>query len=134
MSTTTDRTNLTMSMATFDELYIRAQVPQPAQERDARALRRALTASEVIAGRVHVACCPAALRFVREAAPEIARRWPAVFGDVDVPRAATISQVCGAIGQTVAGIESDGDSLRLVFESGDALLIGVDGALDWRGA
>lgn len=134
MSTTTDRTNLVMDLTTFDDLYMRASIPHPQWIREARALRRALTASKVSNGRVRVACGPAGLAFIRTQAPQIARRWPAVFGDVVVPRAATISEVCDAIGRTVAGIESDGESLRLAFESGDALLIGADGALDWRGA
>lgn len=135
MSTTTNRTNLIIDAATFDTLYALSQIPPNGREDDARALRKALTTStQASPSTWRVACDEAALRYIRERAPEVAARWPAVFGEVEVPRAATISQVCAAIGQTVAGIESDGEGLRLVFASGDALLIRPDGALDWRQA
>lgn len=127
------RTQLVMSIATFDELYMRAQIPpRPSLDAGARALRRALTWSEVAGAQVRVSCDPAALDFIREAAPEIAQRWPAVFGGVDVPRGVVVAQLAEAIGQMVAGlvVERDG-TVRLAFESGAALLIGADGALEW---
>lgn len=128
------RTPLVMDLATFDELYMRAQFPPRGHSDNARSMKRALTQSEASKGSVRVRCDDAALDFIREVTPELARRWPAVFGDVDVPRGAVVARIANeAIGQTVAGVivERDG-MLRLAFESGAALIVGTDGALEWQ--
>lgn len=137
-SDTDHATPLLMSVGTFDELWLRAQFPGTASatmQARARAMRAALAASEhATATTVRVRCCAVALAFISDCAPDIARSWPAVFGgDVDVPRALVLIDIAGhAIGQTVAGVLLEADSLRVDFESGDALVVAADGRLDWR--
>lgn len=132
MTTTAQRTALVMSTATLEALALRAGIH--GQRVDAKQLLAAIDSREAEGMNWRVRCDEPALSFIRGHAPEIAQLWPEVFGAVKVPRAATISQVIEAIGQTVAGIESDGHALRLQFESGDALLIGATGQLDWLAA
>lgn len=131
-STTDQRTALVMRTATMNDLWLRAGLY--AKRVDAQQLLAAIRGREASGIGWRVRCDAPALDFIREHAPEHAARWPEVFGLVRVPRAATISEAMAMIGQTVAGIESDGRGLRLVFESGDALLIAEDGGLDWRAA
>ena len=134
MTATEAHTQLVMSLATFQDLWTRATVFVSGDDVGAVALRRALAWKEVIGdGRVRVRCDEEALAFILSDAPEFARLWPAVFGDVDVPRHSVVALIARAIGQTVSGVQCDRDgSLRLSFESGDALLVDADGGLDWR--
>jgi hypothetical protein len=133
MTTTDQRTALIMSHHILNDLWLRAGIYS--QCVDAQQLMAAIRGREAAGDwGWRVRCDEPALAFIREHAPELTRLWPAVFGQVAVPRVATISQALAMIGQTVAGIESDGRGLRLVFESGDALLIAEDGDLDWRAA
>lgn len=129
------RTQLVMSARTSEDLLIRAHVPTAGCAAGARALQHALLWRVPLDdGRVRVHCDRTALAFILQAAPDIARKWPAIFGDVDVPREYTLTQIAGAAGQTVSGVQIQGASVRLDFASGDALLIGEDGAIDWRAA
>lgn len=136
--TTTEATPLLMSVGTFDELWLRAQFPGTASAQTqarARAMRAALAASEAVtATSVRVSCCATALAFIADCAPDLARAWPAVFGDdLDVPRALVLIEIASrAVGQTVAGVLLEADCLRVDFESGDALVVAPDGRLDWR--
>ncbi len=138
MTTTDQRTQLVMSEATFSALMVRAQIR--AGDFGADSLMRALRLARQVLdagpdGKWRVACDTAALAFVREHAPEIARMWPAVFGDVAVPAAATIIEIATqAPGQIVAGLTVIDGQVRLSFESGDALLIGREARIDWRPA
>lgn len=135
MATVDTRTQLVMGPGTFDELWVCAQVAiTPVACEGGRALRRALTDCEPAeGGRVRVRCDHAALDFIRSSAPLIARRWPAVFGEVRVPRLHLLAALAAQMpGQVVAGVEAGQGALRLQFESGDALLIAADGTLDWR--
>ncbi len=135
MATTDHVTALTMSVATFDELYMLALMPpRRGMVTGARALRRALTWSDVDGDQVRVKCDADALDFIAQAAPEVARRWPAVFGDgVEVPRVAVFIAIAkDMIGQTVAGVTMLGDELSVDFTSGDVLVVAPDGGLDWR--
>lgn len=132
MTITDQRTALVMSHDTLNDLWLLAGIY--AQREDAQQLMAAIRGREASGIGWRVRCDGPALDFIRKQAPEHAARWPEVFGPVAVPRVATISEAVAMVGQTVAGIESDGRGLRLVFESGDALLIGENGDLDWRAA
>lgn len=137
MSTADTSVVLVMSAMAANDLWVRAHVPVMTDATGACELRDALRGLEVTeAGEIRVRCDEAALAFIRAEAPEIARRWPEVFGDVEVPRTARLAMVCAnVVGQTVAGVEVDRHGgLRLVFETGDAFLVGPDGSLDWRAA
>ncbi len=135
MTTTDQRTQLVMSKATLHALSARASLVPPGTP-GRRALDAAIARRESLSfGRWRVPCDEPALAFIREHAPEIARMWPAVFGDVAVPRAATIIEIANrAPGQVVAGLTVINGQLRLSFESGDALLIGREARIEWRTA
>jgi hypothetical protein len=132
VTTIDQRVALVMGGDTLNDLWLRASIYLPRV--DAQQLMAAIRGREASGECWRVRCDEPALSFIREHAPELMRLWPAVFGDAPVPRVATISQAMAMVGQTVAGIESDGHGLRIVFESGDALLIAEDGDLDWRAA
>lgn len=132
MTTTDQRTRLLMSTATLNDLWLRASVY--GQRVDAKQVMAAIRGRVLLPrGEWRVYCDEPALTFIREQAPDLARLWPAVFGDVPVPRAATLAAFAHeAIGQTVAGVEVDGQAVRVVFESGATLV--ATGDVDWRGA
>jgi hypothetical protein len=135
MSATDTRVCLTMDVETFTGL--RQAAAFAADTKGSRALLRAAEASETAgSGRVRLRCDEAALEFVRHEVPQIAARYPAVFGAVQVPRSHVLAQIGGyAPGQTVSGVEADrAGGLRLAFESGDALLVDECGHLEWRAA
>lgn len=135
VSTTEQRTQLVMSTATLNALSLCATTV-PTGLVGAQAMLRALRHREdALAGRWRVPCEPLALDFIREQAPEIARLWPEVFGDVPVPGPATIIEIATeAPGQVVSGVMVIDGRVRLAFESGDALLIGSTVEIDWRPA
>jgi hypothetical protein len=129
---------LVMSRATRDDLLMRATVAL-ANDSRADAFMRALATSTAIAGGYRVTCDDAALAFIRDAAPEIARYWPAVFGEVQVPRSNVLAVIAhSVVGQTVAGVHvAPAGAVRVEFESGDALTFDapiIDGlcAIDWE--
>lgn len=124
---------LVMSQATRDDLLVRAAVAL-ANDARADALMRALVTSEEIKGDYTATCDEAALAFIRDAAPEVARHWPAVFGEVQVPRAHLLVVIGhNAVGQRVAGVHIDrAGGMRIEFESGDALLLNGVGDVDWQ--
>ncbi len=134
-----ERTRLTMSPATFDELCARSEaavmdafpaLPVNGASELRHALRWHSTPAE---GRITVECPAAALRFIQSEAPQLAARWPEVFGHLGASGAVLPSDVLDAFGQRVAGVEAGGgERLRLTFTSGDALVVGVDGSIDWR--
>jgi hypothetical protein len=136
---TETRVSLMMSAATRDDLYLRAATAAAPDERAAsllRAIARQELAGTARAAEWRIRCDSFALAFIREETPEVARNWPAVFGDVPVPRSHILALIgAGAPGQTVAGVHLDGTGMvRLEFESGDALIVDGNGALDWRPA
>lgn len=136
MSTTT-RVPLVMGVDTFRELSVLALVCKDNGVDGALELAHALREAEALkANRCRVRCETAALEVIREKAPLVARQWPTVFGDLEVPRAHLLAAIATeAPGQHVAGAEADGTgALRLQFESGDLLLFSANGDLDWRPA
>ncbi len=126
-----EMTRLTMSPATFDELCARTDMART--DDGPTALRHALRWHSTAAdGQVTVQCPPAALRFIQSEAPELAARWPEMFGHLGASGPALPSDVLDAFGQIVAGIEAGGsERLRLTFVSGDALVVGADGSIAW---
>jgi hypothetical protein len=125
---------LVMSRATRDDLLMRATVAL-ANDSRADSLMRALVTTASASDWYRVTCDEAALAFIRDRAPEIARHWPAVFGEVQVPRPNMLAVIAhSAVGQTVAGVHVDrAGVLRIEFESGDALRFDY-GVVDWQAA
>jgi hypothetical protein len=132
---------LLMDLETF------ADVSRRAQDRlggpgtwAAIALLTAVIEAELISDEAgdswRVPCNQEALAFIREFAPDIARRWPAVVGGED--EAATLrSEALAAIGvqaagKEIAGLEVDREGVaRLVLEGGVAIVLAPDGMIDY---
>jgi len=126
-------TRLVMNRDTLLDLELRARMRSHVDAR-ANDLAAAITGRQVLSDNTfRIFCSPAALAFMREEAPDIARRWPSVFGEVVVPRTDTLAAIgAGAVGRAIVGVEIGRDqSLTLRLEGGRAILVGVDGSIDF---
>lgn len=134
------RVQLVMTAFQRDELYFRAH-RAPAPDARASSLMRVLVAQSPDRSgpvtRYRVWCDEAAVAFIREECPDIARDWPSVFGDhVPVSRPNMLALIeAHAPGQQIATVDtSTPGTLILGFVSGDVLVVDAYGAIDWRTA
>lgn len=134
------RVQLVMTPVQRNHLYARAS-SRPAFDTRASSLVHAIDREILDRSRplttYRVECDEAALAFIREEAPDIARDWPSVFGDhVPVSRPNMLALIAShAPGQQIATVDtSTPGTLVLGFVSGDVLVVDAYGAIDWRTA